>query len=129
MSSCSESPIVFLITTEFPSLSFLFFSWISDTITISHKDSRWVGAWWLGFIVTGTVVLLSSIPFWWLPRSLPKQGQEKTPSKSTELAPVAEQENFLPEETQDHSGKEKEPTFQELAKGTFKRPLSTQTML
>lgn len=88
-----------------------------------------MGAWWLGFIVTGTVILLSSIPFWWLPRSLPKQGQEKTLSKSMELAPVAEQETFLPEETQDHSGKEKEPTFQELAKGTFKRPLSTQTML
>ncbi|TWW64515.1 solute carrier organic anion transporter family member 1C1-like [Takifugu flavidus] len=87
-----------------------------DTITINHKDSRWVGAWWLGFIVTGTVILLSSIPFWFLPRSLPKQGEEKSPSKSTELAPVAEQENFLPEENQDHSGKEKQPTFQELAK-------------
>lgn len=93
------------------------FPYISDTITINHKDSRWVGAWWLGFIVTGTVILLSSIPFWFLPRSLPKQGQEKTSSKSTELAPVAEQESFLPEEDQD--GKEKQPTFGELAKGTF----------
>uniref|UniRef100_A0A665X6S0 Solute carrier organic anion transporter family member n=1 Tax=Echeneis naucrates TaxID=173247 RepID=A0A665X6S0_ECHNA len=44
-----------------------------DSITINHKDSRWVGAWWLGFIVTGTIILLSSIPFWFLPKSLPKQ--------------------------------------------------------
>uniref|UniRef100_A0AAQ6AHD7 Solute carrier organic anion transporter family member n=1 Tax=Amphiprion ocellaris TaxID=80972 RepID=A0AAQ6AHD7_AMPOC len=47
-----------------------------DTITITHKDSRWVGAWWLGFIVTGTVILMSSIPFWFLPKSLPKQGKQ-----------------------------------------------------
>uniref|UniRef100_A0A665X810 Solute carrier organic anion transporter family member n=1 Tax=Echeneis naucrates TaxID=173247 RepID=A0A665X810_ECHNA len=53
-----------------------------DSITINHKDSRWVGAWWLGFIVTGTIILLSSIPFWFLPKSLPKQGQEQSQSKS-----------------------------------------------
>uniref|UniRef100_A0A8D3B4E3 Solute carrier organic anion transporter family member n=1 Tax=Scophthalmus maximus TaxID=52904 RepID=A0A8D3B4E3_SCOMX len=47
-----------------------------DSITINHKDSRWVGAWWLGFIVTGTVILLSGIPFWFLPKSLPKQGED-----------------------------------------------------
>ncbi|XP_047431377.1 solute carrier organic anion transporter family member 1C1-like [Mugil cephalus] len=91
-----------------------------DTVTITHKDSRWVGAWWLGFIATGTVVLLSSIPFWFLPKSLPKQGEEEKQSKSTELAVVTEQENFLPEETQDHEETEKEKekpvTFQQLAK-------------
>ncbi|XP_044199331.1 solute carrier organic anion transporter family member 1C1-like [Thunnus albacares] len=89
-----------------------------DSVTINHKDSRWVGAWWLGFIVTGTVILLSSIPFWFLPKSLPKQGQEQSQaqSKGTELATVAEQENFLPEENQDHEEKEKPVTFQELAK-------------
>lgn len=90
---------------------------LSDSITINHKDSRWVGAWWLGFLVTGTVILLSSIPFWFLPRSLPKQGQKKSQSKSTELTTVAEQENFLPDENLDHEGKEKSHTFQELAKG------------
>ncbi|KTG37443.1 hypothetical protein cypCar_00034474 [Cyprinus carpio] len=44
-----------------------------DTITINHKDSRWVGAWWLGFLLTGGVMLLAGIPFWFLPKSLPKQ--------------------------------------------------------
>ncbi|XP_008302771.1 solute carrier organic anion transporter family, member 1D1 [Stegastes partitus] len=85
-----------------------------DTITITHKDSRWVGAWWLGFIVTGTVVLMSSIPFWFLPKSLPKQGKEQSRSKSTELAMMTEQENFLPEESQEPE--EKPVTFKELAK-------------
>uniref|UniRef100_A0A3Q1JCP8 Solute carrier organic anion transporter family member n=1 Tax=Anabas testudineus TaxID=64144 RepID=A0A3Q1JCP8_ANATE len=87
-----------------------------DTLTITYKDSRWVGAWWLGFIVTGAVVLLSSIPFWFLPKSLPKQGQEQSESKNTQLATVQEQENFLPEENQEHEEKEKPVTFQELAK-------------
>lgn len=92
-----------------------------DTVTINHKDSRWVGAWWLGFIATGTLILMSSIPFWFLPKSLPKQGQEESQSNAAELATMAEQENFLPEENQDHRRKEKEKeekpvTFQELAK-------------
>ncbi|KAM8739745.1 solute carrier organic anion transporter family, member 1D1 isoform 1-T2 [Acanthopagrus schlegelii] len=87
-----------------------------DGVTINYKDSRWVGAWWLGFIVTGTIIMLSSIPFWFLPKSLPKQGQEESQSKGTELATMAEQENFLPEEAQDHVEKEKPVTFQELAK-------------
>ncbi|XP_074554659.1 solute carrier organic anion transporter family, member 1D1 [Halichoeres trimaculatus] len=86
-----------------------------DTITINYKDSRWVGAWWLGFIVTGTVVLLSGIPFWFLPKSLPKQGEEQSKNKGTELTAAPEQENFLPDENQDHE-KEKPVTFQELAK-------------
>uniref|UniRef100_A0A8B9RAZ5 Solute carrier organic anion transporter family member n=1 Tax=Astyanax mexicanus TaxID=7994 RepID=A0A8B9RAZ5_ASTMX len=51
-----------------------------DTIAIDHKDTRWVGAWWLGFLVTGTVMLVAGIPFWFLPRSLPKQGEEEKKS-------------------------------------------------
>uniref|UniRef100_A0A3B5MKT2 Solute carrier organic anion transporter family member n=1 Tax=Xiphophorus couchianus TaxID=32473 RepID=A0A3B5MKT2_9TELE len=67
-----------------------------DSITITYKDSRWVGAWWLGFIVNGTVILLSSIPFFFLPKSLPKQGEEEDGcKKSTELASGPEQEGFL----------------------------------
>uniref|UniRef100_A0A667ZSI7 Solute carrier organic anion transporter family member n=1 Tax=Myripristis murdjan TaxID=586833 RepID=A0A667ZSI7_9TELE len=90
-----------------------------DTVTINYKDSRWVGAWWLGFIVTGVVMLLSGIPFWFLPKSLPKQGEEQSQSKNTELTTVAEQENFLPQDNQDHEEKEKPVTFSELAKDFF----------
>ncbi|XP_053270899.1 solute carrier organic anion transporter family member 1C1 [Pleuronectes platessa] len=87
-----------------------------DSISINHKDSRWVGAWWLGFIVTGIVLLLSSIPFWFLPKSLPKQGEEESQNKSTELATVAEQDKFLAEENQEHDEKEKPVSFHEMAK-------------
>lgn len=77
-----------------------------------------MGAWWLGFIATGTVIFLAGIPFWFLPKSLPKQGQEESQSKSTEITSVAEQENFLPEQSQDQEEKEKQVSFREMAKGT-----------
>uniref|UniRef100_A0A8C7QAJ5 Solute carrier organic anion transporter family member n=1 Tax=Oncorhynchus mykiss TaxID=8022 RepID=A0A8C7QAJ5_ONCMY len=54
-----------------------------ETVTITPKDARWVGAWWLGFLVSSVIMLLSGIPFWFLPRSLPKQGEEnKLPPSS-----------------------------------------------
>ncbi|KAJ0015574.1 hypothetical protein NQD34_009194 [Periophthalmus magnuspinnatus] len=43
-----------------------------DSVSITPKDSRWVGAWWLGFLVCSSLLLISSIPFWFLPRSLSK---------------------------------------------------------
>ncbi|XP_057214577.1 solute carrier organic anion transporter family member 1C1-like isoform X2 [Triplophysa rosa] len=48
-----------------------------DTVTITSNDARWVGAWWLGFFVSTAFLLLAGIPFWFLPRSLPKQGEEE----------------------------------------------------
>uniref|UniRef100_A0A6Q2YNT4 Solute carrier organic anion transporter family member n=1 Tax=Esox lucius TaxID=8010 RepID=A0A6Q2YNT4_ESOLU len=56
---------------------------IGYSVTITPKDARWVGAWWLGFLVSSVIMLLSGIPFWFLPRSLPKQGQEGELSPST----------------------------------------------
>ncbi|XP_063164277.1 solute carrier organic anion transporter family member 1B3-like isoform X2 [Candoia aspera] len=44
-----------------------------DTITITPTDSRWVGAWWLGFLFTGAITLISGIPFLFLPKSLDKK--------------------------------------------------------
>ncbi|XP_062339388.1 solute carrier organic anion transporter family member 1C1-like isoform X2 [Osmerus eperlanus] len=56
-----------------------------ESVTITPKDARWVGAWWLGFFVSSIILLLASIPFWFLPRSLPKQGEEnKLPSDAPE---------------------------------------------
>uniref|UniRef100_A0A4W4G7B7 Solute carrier organic anion transporter family member n=1 Tax=Electrophorus electricus TaxID=8005 RepID=A0A4W4G7B7_ELEEL len=64
-----------------------------DIISITHKDSRWVGAWWLGFLVTGAVMLLAGIPFWFLPRSLHRQGEE--PATKNLEATEGEQDGFI----------------------------------
>ncbi|XP_072530358.1 solute carrier organic anion transporter family member 1C1-like [Salminus brasiliensis] len=43
-----------------------------DSVTITPQDSRWVGAWWLGYLVAGAISVLSAVPFWFLPSSLPE---------------------------------------------------------
>ncbi|XP_062373891.1 solute carrier organic anion transporter family member 1C1 [Sardina pilchardus] len=78
-----------------------------ESVTITPKDARWVGAWWLGFFVSAGIMLVSGIPFWFLPRTLPKQGelpsnpysQPDTPATaqdahSAKLAAIAK--GFLP---------------------------------
>ncbi|KAM3832819.1 LOW QUALITY PROTEIN: solute carrier organic anion transporter family member 1B3-like [Vipera latastei] len=45
----------------------------TDTITITPTDSRWVGAWWMNFLVAGAITLISGIPFLFLPKSLDKK--------------------------------------------------------
>uniref|UniRef100_A0A8C7TI16 Solute carrier organic anion transporter family member n=1 Tax=Oncorhynchus mykiss TaxID=8022 RepID=A0A8C7TI16_ONCMY len=78
----------------------------TESISINHKDSRWVGAWWLGFLVSGFLMLLAGIPFWFLPNTLAKQCkspskkrqkediQAKSSSDTPEVEP--EQGNFAP---------------------------------
>ncbi|XP_072000859.1 solute carrier organic anion transporter family member 1A2-like isoform X1 [Engystomops pustulosus] len=45
-------------------------------VFLSATDTRWVGAWWVGFLVSGVLNLLAAVPFFFLPRSLPQEGQE-----------------------------------------------------
>uniref|UniRef100_A0A3B5BMD4 Solute carrier organic anion transporter family member n=1 Tax=Stegastes partitus TaxID=144197 RepID=A0A3B5BMD4_9TELE len=79
-----------------------------ESVTITPKDARWVGAWWMGFLVSSGLLLISSIPFWFLPRSLPKQEGEEvkpTPARETvdgtedafmEFACIVASTGFLP---------------------------------
>ncbi|KFV79664.1 Solute carrier organic anion transporter family member 1C1, partial [Struthio camelus australis] len=48
-----------------------------DAISINPKDTRWVGAWWLGLLICGAVSFIASLPFWFLPYSLPKEGEDE----------------------------------------------------
>uniref|UniRef100_A0A665UKQ4 Solute carrier organic anion transporter family member n=1 Tax=Echeneis naucrates TaxID=173247 RepID=A0A665UKQ4_ECHNA len=42
-----------------------------ETLAITPADARWVGAWWLGYLIAGVITLMSAVPFWFLPKSLP----------------------------------------------------------
>ncbi|XP_060101801.1 solute carrier organic anion transporter family member 1A2-like isoform X2 [Heteronotia binoei] len=46
-------------------------------LTLNLLDARWVGAWWLGVMLCAGVNFLVAIPFFFLPRTLPKEGEEK----------------------------------------------------
>nr|XP_048288492.1 solute carrier organic anion transporter family member 1A4-like [Myodes glareolus]XP_048288493.1 solute carrier organic anion transporter family member 1A4-like [Myodes glareolus]XP_048288494.1 solute carrier organic anion transporter family member 1A4-like [Myodes glareolus]XP_048288495.1 solute carrier organic anion transporter family member 1A4-like [Myodes glareolus]XP_048288497.1 solute carrier organic anion transporter family member 1A4-like [Myodes glareolus]XP_048288498.1 solute car len=48
----------------------------TDDLTITLTDTRWVGAWWIGFLICAGVNVLTSIPFFFLPKTLPKEGLE-----------------------------------------------------
>ncbi|XP_034031365.1 solute carrier organic anion transporter family member 1C1-like [Thalassophryne amazonica] len=40
-------------------------------VTINPGDGGWLGAWWLGFLISGSITLMTAVPFWFLPKSLP----------------------------------------------------------
>lgn len=44
-----------------------------DDIRIDRDDPRWIGAWWLGFLVAASFLFLSSVPYLFFPRTMPKQ--------------------------------------------------------
>ncbi|XP_004713846.1 solute carrier organic anion transporter family member 1A2 isoform X1 [Echinops telfairi] len=49
----------------------------TDDLTIAPTDTRWVGAWWFGFLICAGVNVLTAIPFFFLPKTLPKEGLEE----------------------------------------------------
>uniref|UniRef100_A0A4W2DX54 Solute carrier organic anion transporter family member n=1 Tax=Bos indicus x Bos taurus TaxID=30522 RepID=A0A4W2DX54_BOBOX len=55
-----------------------------DHITITPKDPQWVGAWWLGYLIAGSITLLAAVPFWCLPRTLPRPRSREDSSSSSE---------------------------------------------
>ncbi|NWX32936.1 SO2B1 protein, partial [Notiomystis cincta] len=42
-------------------------------VQLTTKDPRWVGAWWLGFLVAASLVALSALPYFFFPREMPKE--------------------------------------------------------
>ncbi|XP_056137558.1 solute carrier organic anion transporter family member 1C1-like, partial [Lampris incognitus] len=74
-----------------------------ESVTITPGDARWVGAWWLGYIIAGSITLMSAVPFWFLPKSLPvpvdKHDSSCTPEQTRFIkdSPAMEHK-FRPEE-------------------------------
>ncbi len=66
-------PIVFLFVDK--SLVWVWshdFSF-TDDIEMNPKDLRWVGAWWLGFLVASCLLFLAALPYLFFPRIMPKE--------------------------------------------------------
>ncbi|KAM5333580.1 solute carrier organic anion transporter family member 1A2 isoform 1-T3 [Glossophaga mutica] len=48
----------------------------TDDLTITPTDTRWVGAWWFGLLICAGVNVLTGIPFFFLPKTLAKEGEK-----------------------------------------------------
>ncbi|KAI1242475.1 hypothetical protein IHE44_0006020 [Lamprotornis superbus] len=46
---------------------------VAAEVQLTNKDPRWVGAWWLGFLVAASLVALSALPYFFFPREMPKE--------------------------------------------------------
>nr|XP_047902757.1 solute carrier organic anion transporter family member 1A2 isoform X4 [Anser cygnoides]XP_047902758.1 solute carrier organic anion transporter family member 1A2 isoform X4 [Anser cygnoides] len=76
-------------------------------VTITATDTRWVGAWWLGILICAALNLLAGVPFWFLPKSLVKEGETNEPEETCKKRVVLLQEN---------EEKEAKETMYEIAK-------------
>ncbi|OCT93402.1 solute carrier organic anion transporter family member 2B1 isoform X2 [Xenopus laevis] len=84
--------ILFAVTVMGPGVAFILGSAMlrfyvdidklsADEIILTPKDPRWIGAWWLGYLVAGSVVAIASIPYFIFPREMTKQGPGENPEE------------------------------------------------
>jgi hypothetical protein len=52
---------------------------------LTPEDPRWIGAWWLGFIVFGASAIMMSFPIFFFPASL-RASEEKSRVQQAEYA-------------------------------------------
>uniref|UniRef100_A0A3P8W9M0 Solute carrier organic anion transporter family member n=1 Tax=Cynoglossus semilaevis TaxID=244447 RepID=A0A3P8W9M0_CYNSE len=78
-----------------------------ETVNITPSDARWVGAWWLGYIIAGIITLMAAVPFWFLPKSLP------VPVEKHDTSCTPEQTRFIKDSP------EFMPTLKRLLKNQF----------
>ncbi|KAM4046068.1 solute carrier organic anion transporter family member 2B1 isoform 2-T4 [Anomaloglossus baeobatrachus] len=86
--------ILFAVTVMGPGVAFILGSAMlryyvdidklpASEIVLTPSDPRWIGAWWLGFIVAASVVALTSIPYFFFPREMPKEVTDEISEERT----------------------------------------------
>ena len=88
--------VFYIVTVLGPALGFgfggFFLSLFVDPFTpttLTSRDPQWVGAWWIGFVVTGVLSIILSLQFFLYPRRL--KGSEEYDRLRKEQQPVQNQ--------------------------------------
>uniref|UniRef100_A0A667Z345 Solute carrier organic anion transporter family, member 2B1 n=1 Tax=Myripristis murdjan TaxID=586833 RepID=A0A667Z345_9TELE len=57
-----------------------------DQIDLRQDDLRWVGAWWLGFLVASCFLFLTALPYLFFPKNMPKEVMSRTRTRFPRIA-------------------------------------------
>jgi len=86
-------------------------------ISLTSKDPRWVGAWWLGFLVSAGAVALAAVPYFFFPREMPKEKHElrfRRRALAAAASPVSKGEDS-PSEQSPGESREKQDSLTQIA--------------
>ncbi|XP_032432162.1 solute carrier organic anion transporter family member 2B1 isoform X1 [Xiphophorus hellerii] len=84
----SIGPAIGFVTGSFLLRFYVDFDKLSrDEIKLDQKDLRWVGAWWLGFLVASSFLFLTALPYLFFPREMPKENGADDQESGTDIVP------------------------------------------
>ncbi|KAM9847259.1 solute carrier organic anion transporter family member 2B1 isoform 3-T3 [Aulostomus maculatus] len=97
----SIGPAFGFITGSFMLRFYVDFDKLSkDKIQLHPKDLRWVGAWWLGFLVASCLLFLAALPYFFFPRIMPKEdADDDIESRPDSCKQQQQQPDLLQEQT------------------------------
>uniref|UniRef100_A0A3P9KSZ0 Solute carrier organic anion transporter family member n=1 Tax=Oryzias latipes TaxID=8090 RepID=A0A3P9KSZ0_ORYLA len=94
----SIGPAFGFVTGSFMLRFYVDFDKLSDDeIELTPEDLRWVGAWWLGFLVASCLLFITAIPYLFFPREMQKEDSGDAEPEPEKQETNPQQEQSLPQ--------------------------------